>query len=82
MSFFGSGANDPAIARKITEAELIDKHHWTPQQIREMSYKDLQIYMLIENQKNASMQTKRNIEQAKRAHTAGSGQSRRFYREV
>jgi hypothetical protein len=82
LYFFGTGANDPAISRKITEAELIDKHHWTPQQIREMPYKDLQTYLLIENQKNASIQTKTNIEKAKSQHTMGSGQSKRFYREV
>jgi len=79
---FGSGTNDPAISRKITEAELIDKHHWTPQQIREIPYKDLQIYLLIENQKNAAQQTRANIEKAKATHTAGKGQTRRFTREV
>ena len=82
MYFFGSGSNDPAISRKITEAELIDKHHWTLQQIRETPYKDLQTYLLIENQKNASMQTKMNTQKAKQQHTSGSGSSRRSYREV
>jgi len=82
MYHFGSGASDPAVRRKITEAELIDKHHWTPNQIREMPYKDLQMYLLIENQKNVAQQTKVNIERAKSAHTSGSGQSRRFTREI
>ncbi len=81
MHFFGSGSNDPAISRKITEAELIDKHHWLPHEIAAIPYKDLQTYLLIENQKNASMQTKINTEKA-RQQTSSSGQSKRFYREI
>ena len=81
MQYFGTGANDPAISRKITEAELIDKHHWLPQDIKKIPYKDLQIYLMIENQKTAAVQSKQNIEKAK-SQTSSSGQSKRFYREV
>lgn len=82
MYYFGTGSNDPAVRRKITEAELIDKHHWLPQDIAKIKYKDLQTYLLIENQKNASIQTKMNVEKFKQQNTSGRGQSKRFYKEV
>ena len=81
MHYFGSGSNDPAISRKITEAELIDRHHWLPQDIAEIPYKTLQTYLIIENQKNAVMQNKASVQNAKQ-NTSGSGQSKRFIREV
>jgi len=84
LQYFGTGANDPAISRKITEAELIDKHHWLPHEIRKIPYRELQMYLIIENQKNASVNTKMNIEKAKSQHgqTSSRGQMKRSYREI
>jgi hypothetical protein len=43
----------------------------------------LQTYLIIENQKNAVVQNKVNIKKAQsQVNTSGSGQSKRFYREV
>ena len=68
--------------RDLVEASLVEAHHWLPQDIAKIPYKDLQTYLLIENQKNASIQTKTNTAKAAQQHTAASGQSKRFYREV
>jgi len=83
LQYVGTGANIPALARKITEAELIDRHHWLPCEIAKIPYKDLQIYLIIENQKQASQANRVNIEKAKQQNrTTSNGQMKRSYREV
>lgn len=83
--YAGSGFGVPAeMKRKITEAELIDKHHWLPHEIAQIPYKQLQTYLIIENQKQAVSQNRANIEKAKSQHgqTSSRGQMKRFYQEV
>lgn len=92
MYYFGSGINvpagikknrDPAITRKITESELIEQHHWLPQDIAKIPYKRLQEHFLIMKQKNAVMQNKINTQKFKQQNmSSGSGQMKRFVREV
>ena len=83
--YAGSGFNVPAeIKRKITEAELIDKHHWLPHEIAKIPYRQLQTYLIIENQKQAVVQNKASINKAKMQHgqTSSRGQMKRFQQEV
>lgn len=70
--------------KEIIEVQLMDEYHWLPQEIAKIPYKKLQKILIIKNQKNASTQNKMNIEKFKREHqhTSGSGQNRRFTREV
>ena len=79
LYFHGTGTKDPAVIRKIKEFELIEQYHWTYEDIDKTSYKRLQELWLIKKQKNEVMQTKANIEKAKRVNAPKKG---KFYREV
>ncbi len=84
MYYFGSGANDPAISRKITETELIEQHHWLPQDIANIPYKRLQEHFLILRQKNMVKQTQANVQKFKQQNSGGAvvGKTKKTYREV
>lgn len=84
MYCFGNGANDPAISRKILESDLIEKHHWLPQDIAKIPYKKLQEHLFIQRQKNVNNETRANIQKAKNnmPKMTGSGKMKKFTREV
>ena len=82
MYYYGSGANDPAISKKIVEFELVEQYHWTYNQIQEIPYKKLQELFIIKRQKNEVAQTKINIQKAKQQVGQGTGKMKKFYREV
>lgn len=81
MYYYGSGANDPAISKKIVEFELIEQYHWTYQQIQETPYKKLQELFIIKKQKNEVAQSKINIQKSKQQNQVG-GKGKKFYKEV
>lgn len=83
MYYFGSGSNVPAITRKIVESELIEQHHWLPQDIAKIPYKRLQEHFLIIKQKNVVMQSKANVQKFKQQNAGGGGGGRKtFTREI
>ena len=83
MYYNGSGANDPAITKKIVEFELVEQYHWTYEEIQRTSYKKLQELFLRKRQKNELAQTKINIQKAKQqVPKGGSGRMKKIYREV
>jgi len=82
LYYYGSGANDPAISKKIVEFELVEQYHWTYNQIQEIPYKKLQELFIIKRQKNEVAQTKINIQKAKQQVGQGTGKMKKFYREV
>ena len=83
MYFFGSGTTVPAISRQILESELIEKHHWLPQDIAKIPYRKLQEHLLIQRQKTANLQSKVNISKS-RSNLAqtGGGKMKSFVREI
>ena len=83
MYYFGSGATVPALTRKIIESDLIEHHHWLPQDIAKIPYKRLQEHFLILKQKGAVMETKANVQKFKQQNmSVKSGQTKRMVREV
>ena len=83
MYYFGSGSTEPAVTRKIIESELIEQHHWLPQDIAEIPYKRLQEHFLIVKQKNVVTQSKANIQKAKQQNiNRNGGQMKSFVREI
>lgn len=83
MYYYGSGANDPAISKKLLEFELIEQYHWTYEQIQRTPYRKLQELFVIRKQKNEATQTKINVQKAKQAAQAAvPGKGKKFYREV
>jgi len=71
-------------AREIMEWSLIEEFHWTPQQISEIPYKKLQRLLAVKNQKNATAESKINVEKFKQEYgkMTRSGQVKRYIREV
>jgi hypothetical protein len=83
LYYFGSGSTAPALTRKIIESELIEQHHWLPQDIANIPYKRLQEHFLIIKQKNAVMQSKVSTQKFKQQNTTmTSGQTKRMVREL
>lgn len=84
MYFYGSGTTDPAISRKILESELIEKHHWLPQDVEKIPYKKLQEYLLIQKQRNIHIANKANVANAKKnaSQMFGNGKMKSFTREI
>jgi len=81
LYYYGSGATDPAISKRIVEFEFVEQYHWTYKEIEETSYKKLQEHFIIKKQKNESVQTKINVQKAKQ-QVGTPGKARKFYREV
>ncbi len=48
----------------LVEVELAKEFHWTPNQIKDIDYKWLQMYFAIENQRNVSAEMKRKTKEA------------------
>lgn len=76
-----------APAREIIEVGLIEEFHWTPKQISEIPYKTLQRIFFIRNQKTAVQQAVQQTQVAvnkikSQNKSTGSGQTRRFTREI
>lgn len=84
LYFFGSGTTAPAVSRKILESELIEKHHWLPQDIAKIPYRKLQEHLLIQKQKNANLEAKISVAKAKNSlsQSTGSGRMKTFTREI
>ena len=80
MYYYGSGATDPAISKKLVEYELVEQYHWTYEQIEKTPYKKLQELFIIKKQKTEVIQAKVNIKKAKEQQP-GPGK-KKFYREV
>ena len=51
-SYYRGMSNAPA-SKEIIEMYLMEQFHWTPKQIGEISYKQIQKIFLIVNQKNS-----------------------------
>ena len=79
MYFFGSGATVPAMSRKILESDLIEKHHWLPQDIAKIPYKKLQEHLLIQKQKMINLDVKTKTSKANFQPAKGQ---RKFIREI
>jgi len=78
--YFGKNV---APAREIIELNLIEEFHWTPQQISSIPYKTLQRIFFIRNQRSAVQQAQISANKIKSQNkTTGSGQMRRFTREI
>ena len=72
-----------AIQRELTEIYLIEQYHWLPQDIMNIPYSWIQKYLIITGQRDSAKQKKEHIEQFNAQNkSTGSGQMRRFYREV
>ena len=76
-----SRSASPALTRKIVELELMNEHHWLPQDIAKIPYKDLQYYYAIRAQRTEANYQRPQVE-AKKAESqartsSASGQQRR-----
>ena len=67
----------------MVEAMLMEEFHWLPKEIAEIPYKTLQKFFIIRQQRQNVSQNKQAVAAFKNQHQSrGSGQSKRFYREV
>jgi len=69
--------------RKIIETELINEHHWLPQDIAQIPYRDLQMYSVIRRQMDEAAHQRPQVEAIKSqnqaiAKSSSSGQTKRF----
>jgi len=70
-------------AKEIVEVNLMEEFHWTPQQIAQIGFKDLQKINIVRSNKVAIMENKATINNWKsQATSQRQGQSRRFTREI
>ena len=69
-----------ALMRKIIETDLIEEHHWLPQDIAKIPYKNLQYYHLIRRMRRDATNQRPQIEAMKAAAktSEGHGQMKRF----
>jgi hypothetical protein len=65
-NFVMNGRGAPAIARAIMENDLIEEHHWLPQDIAKIPYRQLMMYYLIRRAKSNAMENKRKVDEVKR----------------
>ena len=80
--FAGSRGVSAETTRSILECELIDQHHWLPQDIEKIPYKKLQTYLAVRKHKTGAVEAKVNVEKMKSSLVSkASGQTKR-YREV
>lgn len=72
----------PALNRKIVEIDLVNEHHWLPQDIAKIPYKWLQFYYAIRRQRTEANYQKPQLDAKKaegQAKTSDSrGQQKRF----
>lgn len=79
----GGGTSDAATIRLLTEIQLAEDFGWTHKEIGETPYKFIQKLLLIKKQKNVVQQNRVAIDNFKKQNVStGSGQMRRFYRDV
>lgn len=64
--YYKGSANTPA-SRDIIELFLMEEFHWTPKQIAEIPYKNIQKIILIKNQKYEVQKINENISKTKNA---------------
>lgn len=74
----------PALMRKIVEIELMNEHHWLPQDIAKIPYKEMQYYYAIRRQRTEASVQKPQVEaiaaEARAKTSNASGQQKRFTR--
>jgi hypothetical protein len=78
--YYKGSANTPA-NRDITELFLMEEFHWTPKQISEIPYKNIQKIILIKNQKYETQRINENIARS-RSSSTGAGRGGSFTREI
>lgn len=82
-----NGMSSTSISKEIIENDLIEEHHWLPQDIEKIPYKKLQLLFLIKREKQAA-RSQKNESDARAAKlknggtgaitgSAGSGQTKR-----
>jgi len=69
-------SNAPA-SKEIIEMYLMEQFHWTPKQIGEISYKQIQKIFLIVNQKNSVERIN-----ASRRQMESQSKGGKFYRDL
>lgn len=68
-----------AISRDIIENDLINTHHWLPQDIAKIPYKNLQKMFLINKHRNEMKMHKDSIDEFKRqTKSTGRGSGKRY----
>ena len=65
-NFVMNGRGHSSIARAIMENELIEDHHWLPQDIEKIPYKSLMKYYLIRRTKAEAKESKLVVDKFKR----------------
>lgn len=76
--YIGKSRDAPAeLSRYFVEKDLMERYHWTPQQINALSYKWIQKFYLFEKARNSAQETKQELERFKSEHTQSSGSSGR-----
>jgi hypothetical protein len=79
----GTGTSDAATIRLLTEIQLMEDFGWTHKEIGETQYKFIQKLLLVKKQKNAIQQNQVAVDNFKKQNmSSGSGQMKRFYRDV
>lgn len=77
----GTGSLDPAVNRLLIENDLIEEHHWLPQDVANIPYDKLQKYFIIRNAKQEARSAATQVEQFKQEQAAkvgaGRGQTKR-----
>jgi hypothetical protein len=65
-NFVMNGRGNSSIARAIMENELIEDHHWLPQDIEKIPYKSLMKYYLIRRTRSEAKESKLVVDKFKR----------------
>jgi hypothetical protein len=67
----GKGKCTSAVKRAIIEADLIEAFHWTPNQIKEIPYRDLQMFYMIVRQKGETKNQMRALQEYESKNNVG-----------
>ncbi len=63
LYYMGSKKDVPAnLRRYMLERELIEKYHWTPNQIAKIPFKWLQEYYMFEKAKSSGQATRQELD--------------------
>jgi hypothetical protein len=65
-NFIMNGRGASTVARAIMENDLIEEHHWLPQDIANIPYKSLMMYYLIRRTKVGARDAKQQVEAIKK----------------
>jgi len=76
-NFIMNGRGASGVARAIMENDLIEEHHWLPQDIAKIPYKSLMMYYLIRRTKINARDAKQQVQSIKNKNESSSNSSKK-----